>query len=197
MPFILVVLYPVLVHLSLMIDVPQLQVLAIICFATGIFFKSLVQKHASAWFAWMTIVAVAMGFGYFNITLYALYLPPVLLPLLLLFAFGRTLLPGQTPLITGIGEASRGPLSAAMRHYTRRLTQFWCVIFLVMTGWSLILPFLKQPELWSWFTNVINYGLVGVLFTGEFIVRRYLFPEHNHPNFIEYLRIVAKANIRH
>ena len=197
MPFILVVLYPILVHLSLMMDVPQLQVLAIVCFATGILFKSLARGQKSAWVAWIIIVTIAVGFGYFNITLYALYLPPILLPLLLLFAFGRTLLPGQIPLITNIGETSRGPLSEAMRHYTRRLTQFWCVIFLVMTGWSLMLPFFKQPELWSWFTNVINYGLVGGLFTGEFIVRKYLFPEHNHPNFIEYLRIVAKANIRH
>lgn len=197
MPFILVVLYPLLVHLSLVMDVPQLQIFAIISFATGILYKSLIKLQRSAWIALIFISVVAIGFGYFNITLYALYLPPILFPLLLLFVFGRTLMHGQVPLVTAIGEASRGPLTEAMRRYTRRITQFWCCVFLIMACWSLTLPFMKQPELWSWFTNVINYGLVGTLFIGEFILRKYLFPDHNHPNFIEYLRIVVKANIRH
>jgi uncharacterized membrane protein len=197
MPLALIVLYPLLVHLSVVTDVPQLQVVAIICFAAGILLKSLQRGNTIAWLVLVVVSLVAVGFGYLNITLYVLYLPPILLPLLLLFVFGRTLLPGQEPLITAIGEASRGPLTPAMRHYTRRITQFWCAIFFLMMSWSLILPWLEQPEVWSWFTNIINYGLVAMLFIGEFILRKRLFPEHNHPGFVEYLRIVANANIRH
>ena len=197
MPLALIILYPLLVHLSVVIDVPQLQVAAIICFACGLLFKGLQRGNKTAWLVLVCVCLIALGFGFLNITLYVLYLPPILLPLLLLFVFGRTLLPGQEALITAIGEASRGPLSPAMRRYTRRITQFWCGVFLVMMLWSIILPWLEQPDVWSWFTNVINYGLVGVLFIGEFILRKYLFPEHDHPGFIEYLRIVAQANIRH
>ena len=197
MPLALIILYPLLVHLSVTTDVPQLQVVAIICFACGLLFKGLRRGSKPAWLALGGVSLIALGFGLLDITLYVLYLPPILLPLLLLFVFGRTLIPGQEPLVTAIGEASRGPLSAEMRRYTRLITQFWCGVFLAMMLWSLTLPWLEQPELWSWFTNIINYGLVAVFFVGEFILRRYLFPEHNHPGFVEYLRIVAQANIRH
>lgn len=196
MPVALIILYPLLVHLSVVTDVPQLQVAAIICFACGLLFKSLQRGSKTAWLVLLSISAAAVSFGFLDITLYVLYLPPILLPMLLLFVFGRTLLPGQEPLVTAIGEASRGPLSPAMRHYTRRITQFWCAVFVVMMSWSLILPWLQQPELWSWFTNIINYGLVALLFLGEFILRKFLFPDHNHPGFVEYLRIVTQANIR-
>lgn len=191
----LVVAYPLLVHVSLVFAIPQLMFIAPLVFLTGVFWYGLIARHLLAWVLFMALSASIVLVEYLGLTLYLLYLPPILLPLLLLFIFGRTLLGGREPLITAIGEAARGPLSARMRNYTRRLTLLWCVVFVIMIIWSAILPWLEQPELWSWFTNVINYGVVGVLFVGEFILRKKLFPTHNHPDFFEYLRIIARARI--
>jgi uncharacterized membrane protein len=194
---VLIAAYPLLVHIALMLAVPQLLFIAPILFLTGVFFHSLRAGSALAWLVFGGLCSSIVLLEYLGLTLYLLFLPPVVIPLLLLFVFGRTLHSGREPLITAIGEAARGPLSQAMRTYTRRLTQLWCLVFVVMIVWSAVLPWLKQPELWSWFTNIINYGVVGVLFVGEFMLRKKLFPTHNHPGFFEYLRIIASANIRY
>lgn len=191
----LVIAYPLLVHISLVFAIPQLMFIAPLVFLTGAFWYGLITRNLIAWVVFSVLCASILLVEYAGLTLYLLYLPPILLPLLMLFIFGRTLSAGREPLITAIGEAARGPLSPAMRHYTRRLTQLWCLVFITMIVWSAILPWLEQPELWSWFTNVINYGVVGVLFVGEFMLRKKLFPTHNHPNFFEYLRIIARARI--
>ena len=195
-PFVLIAAYPLLVHISLVCAAPQLLYIAPLLFLAGICWQGLCNRNAVVWLIFSTISAAILLLEYLNLTLYLLFVPPVAIPLLLLVVFGRTLIAGREPLITAIGEAARGPLSAAMRHYTRRLTQAWCLVFLTMIIWSAVLPWLEQPELWSWFTNIINYGVVGILFVGEFILRKKLFPSHNHPGFFEYLRIIARANIR-
>jgi uncharacterized membrane protein len=193
----LIAAYPALVHIALVFELPQLLVIAPLLFLTGVFLHNLRAGSKRAWLIFSLLCTAILLVEYLGLTLYLLFLPPVLIPLLLLFVFGRTLHSNREPLITAIGEAARGPLPPAMRHYTRRLTQLWCLVFLVMLIWSAILPTLRQPELWSWFTNIINYGVVGVLFVGEFMLRKKLFPTHNHPGFFEYLRIIASANIRY
>lgn len=194
---VLIAAYPLLVHLALVLSVPQLLFIAPLLFLTGIFLHSLRAGNTRAWLAFGVLCGIVLLLEWLDLTLYLLFLPPVIIPLLLLFVFGRTLRSDREPLITAIGEAARGPLSPAMRHYTRRLTQAWCAVFVVMILWSALLPTLQQPELWSWFTNIINYGVVGVLFVGEFMLRKKIFPSHNHPGFFEYLRIIASANIRY
>jgi len=192
----LIAAYPLLVHIALVFAVPHLLSIAPMLFLAGVCWQGLANRNKMAWLVFSLLCSAILLLEYLGLTLYLLFLPPVVIPLLLLFIFGRTLHSGREPLITAIGEAARGPLSQAMRSYTRRLTQLWCLVFVVMIGWSAILPWLKQPELWSWFTNIINYGVVGVLFVGEFMLRKKLFPSHNHPGFFEYLRIIAHANIR-
>lgn len=192
----LIAAYPLLVHVALVFAVPQLLFIAPMLFLAGICWQGLVNRNNRVWLVFSLLCTGIALLEYLDLTLYLLFLPPVVIPLLLLFIFGRTLISGREPLITAIGEAARGPLSVAMRSYTRRLTQLWCVVFVMMIAWSAILPWLEQPELWSWFTNIINYGVVGVLFVGEFMLRKKLFPNHNHPGFFEYLRIIAHANIR-
>jgi len=189
----LVVAYPLLVHISLVFAIPQLMFIAPLVFLTGAFWYGLIARHLLAWTLFIASCAGILLAEYLGLTLYLLYLPPILLPLLLLVVFGRTLLRGREPLITAIGQTARGPLSATMCRYTRRLTQLWCLVFAIMVIWSAVLPWLKQPELWSWFTNVINYGIVGAIFVGEFALRKKLFANHDHPDFLEYLRIIARA----
>ncbi|MES2673018.1 MAG: hypothetical protein V4660_02205 [Pseudomonadota bacterium] len=192
----LIAVYPALVHASVIFAMPGLQVVAVIFFLLGIFWPSLLRGRLIPWIVFSVLTTAILLLGYFKLTLYLLYLTPIVIPLALLIFFGRTLLAGRIPLITAISDAARGPLTPAMQKYTRLLTQLWCVIFLILILWSIILAFLQRPDLWSWFTNVINYGLVGAFFVIEFMVRKKLFPEHNHPSFLQYIRIIIKADIR-
>jgi uncharacterized membrane protein len=196
-PFVLIAAYPVLAHASHLLAWPYLQTVAAILLLLGIFWQALLNKRLLPWALFVSLSAFIVLLEYLDLMQYLLYLLPVIIPGLLLIFFGKTLLPGQEPLITAIGEAARGPLTMAMRKYTRLLTQLWCLVFFIMMVWSSVLPWIQQPLLWSWFTNVINYGIVGILFVGEFMLRKKLFPEHNHPSFIEYIEIIIQSNFRH
>lgn len=193
--------YPLLVHASVLLAMPYLQVLALILFLLGAFGNSLLRRpwQQGQWIPWLIFLSLVSGIlllGYFSLTLYLLYLPPIAIPLALLIFFGRTLLPGNTPLITMISTSLHGTLSDALKKYTRLLTQLWCVVFFTLVVVGIILPCLKQPALWSWVTNFINYGVVGILFVGEYLLRKKMFPERKHLPFFEYLRMIVKANMR-
>lgn len=194
----LIAAYPILVHASLLLAMPALQILALLLFLTGAFAGGLARGSLLAWLVFSSLCLGVLLLGYFSLTLYLLYIAPIVLPLGLLYWFGRTLLPGRKPLITSISEGARGaPLGPEMIRYTRLLTQLWCLIFGVIVLGSAILPWLQQPQLWSWFTNVFNYGFIGAFIVIEFALRKKLFPEHKHPGFFQYIRIIINANIRH
>lgn len=131
---------------------------------------------------------------YANAVFYLIALPPILLPLFILFVFAQSLLPGREPLVTAIGEASRGPLTQAMRNYTHKVTLCWTLLLSYFVLSALIFTISAPQWVWSLMVNGFNHLLVGVFFVGEFVYRKHKFPEHNHPGFIEYIKIVFTSN---
>jgi uncharacterized membrane protein len=110
-------------------------------------------------------------------------------PLVLLWLaafFGRTLRPGQTPLIERIARRSNPALSEPLRRYTRRLTAIWCVYFVsaaaatAAANWLQLAGFGQvQFAIWS--------GTV-LLFVGERALRPILFPGESFPGLIQQIR---------
>lgn len=196
MQFILIVCYPLLAHFAVITQIPALQIMAIVSLSAGLLYKGLRQRRIFSWSILCFVALCMIVLSYMNMGFFLIYLPSMIIPILLLNVFFRSLLPGKIPLVTDIGEKSRGPLTDQIREYTRNVTIIWVVLFFAMSTWSILLLWLGTPALWSLFTNVINYILVGILFFGEFIFRKWRFPEHDHPNFIQYIRIVVQANIR-
>lgn len=123
------------------------------------------------------------------------FLVPVIVHGLVGWVFLRSLLPGREPLVTAIGRRARGVLPEPMQQYTRQVTWLWAGLFVCLLLLSIVLPFVSVV-LWSWGTNVLNYALIALLLAGEFAWRRRQFPSHDHPSFINYLRIVVQADVR-
>jgi uncharacterized membrane protein len=109
-----------------------------------------------------------------------LYLPPICVNLGLAWLFGRTLAPGQQPLITRFARLEQAEPGPAVLAYTRRLTCVWVGFFLVMATLSVILATLGLREAWMWFTAVGNYLCVAALFAIEYAWRRRRFPRSEH-----------------
>jgi uncharacterized membrane protein len=66
----------------------------------------------------------------------------------------------------------RGPeLPPEAVAYTRRVTQVWCVFFLVNGGIALGTALWAPAAVWSLYTGVISYILMGLLFAAEYLVR--------------------------
>lgn len=188
--------YPILVHLAVWLELPVLQILALLVLTLGLLLPGLRQGSRFIWGLFLLTLGLLCVIASMDISIYLLYLPPVLIPLLLWSIFLRGLLPGKVPLVTAIAEQVHGSLSSQMRRYTRGVTLMWTIFFAALALWSALLPWLATITLWSLFTNFINYMLVGLLFVAEFVYRKWRFQDYDQPRFVDYLKIVVNADIR-
>ncbi|RDK04387.1 hypothetical protein [Paraburkholderia lacunae] len=101
-----------------------------------------------------------------------LRLYPSLVNLGLLIAFGATLVRGPSMIekFARLGNPDLPP--AAVRH-TRRVTQMWCVFFVLNGALSAYTALYWSRANWSLYNGAIAYGLVGLLLVAE-VVWRYL-----------------------
>lgn len=192
----LILAYPLLVHLGVWLDQPFMLVFALLVLTVGLLLPGLRRGSGFTWGLFLAALVLIWLAGYLDVALYLLFLPPVIIPLVLLGIFLNSLLPGQTPLVTAIAQKVRGSLSQQLRDYTRNVTLMWTVVFAGISLASILLPWLTTATAWSLFTNFIGYLLVGILFIGEFIYRKWRFREYKHPRFADYVRIVVDADIR-
>ena len=137
-----------------------------------------------------------------------LLLVPVVFVLAIAWIFARTLRPGVEPLITRIVAGIEGgdpqDIAPDLRRYTRSLTAAWAAVLVLMAAANLGLalvaspggllerlgiasPWPITPEQWSWFANLLNYGVIGGFFALEFMVRKRRFPGRYH-SFADFLR---------
>lgn len=192
----LTISYPLLVHLAVWLELPLIRILALALLALGLLLPGLRHGCRFTWGLFLLILVLLCAIGYADIAIYFLYLPPIVIPLLLWGIFFRSLLPGQVPLVTAIGEQVHGSFCAQMRSYTRGVTLIWTVVFAALALWSALLPWLATVTLWSLFTNFINYLIIALLFVAEFYYRKWRFQNYDQPGFLDYLKIVVNANIR-
>lgn len=155
---------------------------------------------ATTWFAWRG--------GYAGLPL---LLVPVAFIALIGSWFGRSLRPGRVPLITRIvaalEELPADQVAPELRDYTRALTAGWAGLLALLAVVNLVLALIASPggllasagiaapvtisrEQWSWFANLLNYGIVGAAFVGEYWVRKRRFPGR-YRSFADFLRKLA------
>jgi uncharacterized membrane protein len=163
-----------------------------------------------AWAAWLCIAAlVVLSFpGQWGLAGFALLaaaplvaepdallkLPPVIINLALAVWFGRTLAPGEEPMISWFARLVRGTeLAPDLARYTRRSTLMWTAFFVSMAAAAAALAVWAAPQTWSLFANGIDYLLVGVLFIGEYVFRRVRYRHHEHRPLADVVRTVARA----
>lgn len=148
------------------------------------------------WIAMVPAVILALCIlGLLKGTLLALYLPPILISSGLLWLFASTLRQGQEPIITTIARVVFQETEPQQLHYTRRVTQLWSLFFLAMLIESVLLSMFAPLELWSLFTNILNYLLMALLFVLEFSYRRLRFPQRTPPRVLWQLLITTNWSV--
>jgi len=95
---------------------------------------------------------------------------------LLAIYFGRTLRPGEVPLVTRIARAVLPSMSPAVAQYSRGVTMAWTVFFITMMLLSVGLYFGSSTAVWSTFATLVSGPLVVLMFVLEFAVRRRTVP---------------------
>ena len=163
-----------------------------------------------AWTAWLCIAALVVvsfpgpwGLAGFALLAAAplvadpdalLKFPPVIINLALAVWFGRTLAPGEEPMISWFARLARGTeLPPDLARYTRWSTVMWTAFFVSTAAAAAALAVLASPRTWSLFANGIDYLLVGALFFGEYVFRRVRYPHHSHRPLADVVRTVARS----
>lgn len=183
--------YPVLIHAAVLLHRPWLQCVATVGAYAGLFFPLLIRGRRAAWlglaaFAIVDYALISLGSG-----VYALCAPSIIVPGLVLSVFAPTLLPAREPLITRFARAEGLPLSVQQIAYTRIITWVWTLTVALLLLVTVGLLLAGALEAWSVFANFISYAVLGVLFIGEYLYRRYKFPQHAPNTFVAYLRSMA------
>jgi uncharacterized membrane protein len=115
-------------------------------------------------------------------------LPYLTVYLLLLWLFGRTLIPGGQALITRLATHVHGELPVEIARYTRRVTWAWCVFFAAMAMTSMVLFVLEPLPVWSAFNNLLNLPLVMAMYCGEYAWRLWRYPNFSHASIATVFR---------
>lgn len=192
----LLLLYPFIVHVAIVSESRWLEFAALVVFGANLLASGLLRGSAWAWGGLALVFAVSAAFVTLGGGRLFLYAAPVLVPLALLWFFGRTLRAGEVPLVTRIADAIRGPLPAPVRRYTRRVTQFWVAALAGLALTNLLLALFAPPVIWSLFANFINYLLVAALFVAEWLLRCRVMRAYESLTWREYVAALARLDYR-
>jgi len=95
---------------------------------------------------------------------------PVLVSCVMLAVFGYSLRFPPTA-IEHLALLRQPILHPLVVLHTRRVTQIWCVFFVINGLIALVTALWASEVVWSLYTGVISYILMGVLFGGELLYR--------------------------
>lgn len=140
---------------------------------------------------WSARASLAMHFGW------GLYLEHVSFNLAMALLFGRTLMPGNTPLCTQFAVLiHNGAPAPAVVRYTRHVTLAWTLFFVATAAVSTLLFAATPIVTWSTFANYLSLPLVGVMFAVEHACRRFVLPGEPGPGIIEAIRAYRQTTQR-
>lgn len=146
------------------------------------------EERRGYWILTLCIMLLSVVLSWPKMADFLLYLPPILINLLLFILFAQTLLPRRRPLVTAFAERFHNIEADPFTYrYTRRVTLLWSWVFGLMMLQSLALSVAASREIWSLFTNLINYLLVLIIFFVEYRIRLRQLPHLNHPGFVNFL----------
>ncbi|MGR9086634.1 MAG: hypothetical protein ACU841_06120 [Gammaproteobacteria bacterium] len=95
---------------------------------------------------------------------------PLLINALMLLVFAWSLASPPT-VVERLARLQEPALNQAGVRYTRRVTQIWCVFFLLNGSIAFATAIWGSFESWSLYNGLIAYVLMGALMAGEYLVR--------------------------
>ncbi|SUB84261.1 Predicted membrane protein [Pragia fontium] len=98
---------------------------------------------------------------------------PVVVSLLLLGLFGQSLFRPPS-IVERLARLTEPDLPPAGVRYTRRVTQVWCLFFIINGSIALFTCLYDDIRLWTLYNGAISYFLMGILMGTEWIIRKRL-----------------------
>jgi uncharacterized membrane protein len=130
-----------------------------------------------------TLIAIALLLGAYYLQSITAKVLPVLIQLMLMYFFGRTLLKGKGPsFIESIVRLEFPEFQPGISEYCRQLTILWTGFFAFNAIMCVALASWGNDFWWMLYNGVFIYLMVGVLTIGEYVYRHFRFPELGIPS---------------
>ncbi|WP_426415347.1 hypothetical protein [Aestuariirhabdus sp. LZHN29] len=167
----LVVLYPLAIYLGLSYWEPaSIGLILIVLFSL----RLLLAKHAGRFTTTPWIAAIGVAIALLSLVAnseFPFRFYPVAVNGVLLGLFGLSLFRGPS-FVERIARMTEPDLPEQGVHYTRRVTQLWCLFFIINGSAALYTALYASLELWTIYNGLIAYVLMGVLVCSEWVYRR-------------------------
>ncbi|NHO64906.1 hypothetical protein G8770_05050 [Aestuariicella hydrocarbonica] len=162
-------LYPLAVYFGLQAFDARSLVILLVALA-GIRLLTLDRSPLNHWL-WLPAIALLGLWSWATNSAVGLKFYPVMInaSLLLLFLWSLKFPPSM---IERFARISDPQLSDQGIRYTRRVTQVWCVFFLLNGLCALLTTLFGSTEVWALYNGLIAYIAMGALFAGEWLVRQ-------------------------
>lgn len=124
---------------------------------------------------WVIILLAGLSvasYSFNNNSALGLKLYPVVITSSFLFVFAYSLIKPPT-FIERLARIKEPDLTAKGIAYTRKITIIWCLFFILNIGISLYTAFYTSLEVWTLYNGLLSYILMGCLFFGEIIYRKW------------------------
>lgn len=167
--------YPVLVYLAMGRFEPRW--LALLLFALALL-RAFSTRQRLWWVAAGGAGLLALLATLFNEAL-PLKLYPALVNAVMLVMFATSLRFGP-PLVERMARLQEPELPPFAVVYTRRVTQVWCGFFVLNGGLALATALWASDQVWALYNGLLAYVMMGVMFAGEWCVRRRVKAAHAH-----------------
>jgi uncharacterized membrane protein len=133
--------------------------------------------HAVATRYWAGGTILLALLAYWSGGLLPLRFYPVLVngAFLTVFAYSLFVPPSTIEQLARLQEPNLPPAAIA---YTRRVTQVWCVFFMLNGAIALYTALFSSMAQWTFYNGFLAYLLMGVLFAGEYCARCYFKRRH-------------------
>lgn len=164
----LLVLYPLLVGWSLSHGYWwQVSLLLCVLGLGRLFFSP--RKNALFPLTWLAIICGGLSLVFHQQQWIKLY--PVAMSLGALSIFAYTLL-NPPSMIERFARIFEPDLPSEGVIWTKKVTIVWCIFFILNALIAVLTVFFAPMHIWVLYNGVISYLVMGVLFTGEFFLRK-------------------------
>ena len=163
------VLYPFAVYFGL----PYLSPVLLVALAVGVGAFHLLRRQGGVMPRWgFLLIPCALLALLAARPVLAVQAYPTLVSICLAATFGWSLVHPPTA-IERIARLSTPDLSAEAIGYTRSVTQVWMIFFLANASIACACALWATMAIWTLWTGFVSYLLIGFLFAGEVVVRRW------------------------
>jgi uncharacterized membrane protein len=122
----------------------------------------------------VALVGLVVAFTAYQNDPLGLLMAPVLMNVALLVTFGGSLR-SPRPMVERFARLQVDDLSKEEIRYCRVVTQIWCGFFVINGAICLALALSRDLDLWTFYTGLISYILIGILFSAEYVYRHWRF----------------------